>query len=134
VIDAGSARADLKSRKELKFTLPRGDVQKIRTLLERSARRQVHNHAVSTVYSVYFDDARLSACRANLDGLCRRTKLRLRWYDSPQPGHEFFFEIKWRNNRVTGKHRLQLRSSHRLAELRYSTILANLAAALPAQC
>jgi hypothetical protein len=131
VIDAGSPRSDLASRKELKFTLPRADVGKLRSLLEGNGRRQVYNHTVSTVHSVYFDDARLSSCQANLAGLGRRNKLRLRWYDTPLAGHDFFFEIKWRNNRITGKHRLQIRSVQRLGELSYSSILANLAAVLP---
>ncbi len=84
---------------------------------------------ISTVNSVYFDDAALSTCQANLDGLGRRNKVRIRWYDTPQPGHSFFFEIKWRDNRVTGKHRLQMRASERLSELSYDTILASLSAA-----
>jgi hypothetical protein len=83
---------------------------------------------------VYFDDPRLSTCRANLDGLGRRIKVRLRWYDSARPNHDFFFEIKWRDNRVTGKHRLHVRSSHRLAALPYQEILPALTDALPKQC
>jgi hypothetical protein len=134
VIDAGAARADLKRRKELKFTLPQADIQKLRVLLEGNARRQVHNHQVSTVYSIYFDDPQLSTCRANLDGLGRRIKVRMRWYDLPQPGHEFFFEIKWRENRVTGKHRFQMRSREPLATLNYRAIRENLSAALPERC
>ena len=134
VIDAGSSCADLKRRKELKFTIPRADVQKLRVLLERSGRRQTYNRDISTVNSVYFDDASLSTCQANLDGLGRRNKVRIRWYDTPQPGHAFFFEIKWRDNRVTGKHRLQMHASERLSELSYDTILASLSAALPEEC
>jgi hypothetical protein len=134
VIDAGSSRADLKRRRELKFTLYRADVRKLRVLLEGSGRRQVHNEPISTVNSVYFDDANLSACRANLDGLGKRCKVRLRWYDSPQPAQSFFFEIKWRDNRVTGKHRLEIRASERLSELSYSTIFSSLSAALPQDC
>jgi len=133
VLDFGSSRADLASRRELKFALHRADVTKLRRLLESNGRRQVHNHKVSTVNSVYFDDARLSACRANLDGLGRRNKLRLRWYDSPQPGHDFYFEIKWRANRITGKHRLSLRSTETLSRLSYRAIHTALAAVLPVE-
>jgi hypothetical protein len=134
VIDAGASRADLKTRKELKFTLHQADVQKLRNVLEGNGRRQIHNHAVSTVNSVYFDDPCLSTCRANLDGLGRRNKVRIRWYDSPRPAHEFFFEIKWRDNRVTGKHRLHVRSSETLEKLSYRTIVENLSKALPDHC
>ncbi len=134
VIDAGASRADLTRRKELKFTLLQADVQKLRILLEGNARRQVHNHEVSVVNSVYFDDHQLSTCRANLDGLGRRNKVRLRWYDLPLPGQEFFFEIKWRENRVTGKHRFQVRANEPIGGMHYQAILANLAAALPQRC
>jgi hypothetical protein len=131
VIDGGASRHDLARRKELKFTLPRADVQKLRRLLEANGRRQVHNEPISTVNSVYFDDARLSACRANLDGLGRRQKVRVRWYDSPLPQREVFFEIKWRDNRVTGKRRLHLLSPEPIGRLSYRAFLAGLAAALP---
>jgi hypothetical protein len=134
IIDAGASRADLKKRKELKFTLPQADVQKLRRVLEGNGRRQIHNLDVSTVHSVYFDDARLSTCRANLDGLGRRNKVRIRWYDSPRPIQEFFFEIKWRDNRVTGKHRLHVRASEPLEKVSYRTIIENLSAALPEEC
>jgi hypothetical protein len=134
VIDAGAARADLQRRKELKFTLPQADVQKLRVLLEGNARRQVHNREVSIVHSVYFDDPQLSTCRANLDGLGKRIKVRLRWYDTPRPEEEFYFEIKWRENRVTGKHRFQVRAAEPIGRLSYRTILANLSAALPERC
>jgi hypothetical protein len=134
VIDTGASRADLKTRKELKFTLPQADVQKLRSVLEGNGRRQIHNLKVSTVHSVYFDDPWLSTCRANLDGLGRRNKVRIRWYDSPRPGHEFFFEIKWRDNRVTGKHRLHVRASQPLEKLSYRTIVEKLSAALPEHC
>ena len=106
-------------------------MQKLRRLLESNGQRQVHNEPISTVNSVYFDDMRLSTCRANLDGLGRRNKVRLRWYDLPQPANDVFFEIKWRDNRITGKHRLHVRASQPVGRLSYGTILTALGAALP---
>lgn len=85
------------------------------------------------VRSIYFDDVRLSACQANLAGLGQRQKMRLRWYDSLKPGKEFFFEIKWRTNRVTGKHRLQLRAPIPLNEIPYRQIVHGLLRTLPEQ-
>ena len=73
----------------------------------------------------------LSACQANLDGLGMRRKVRLRWYDSLRPGTTFFFEIKWRHDRVTGKHRLQLESAEPLGELTYKQIVAGLGQVIP---
>ncbi len=131
VVDVTSRRADLARRREVKFTLWRPDLGALRRLLEGSGRRLVYNQSVSTVRSVYFDDAKLSSCRANLAGLGRRRKLRIRWYDCPLPRGEFFLEIKWRDNRVTGKHRLAVRSSPTLWTLPYRTILAALAEVVP---
>ena len=131
LLDSGETRADLASRREIKYAIPRMDIAKLRGLLEANCRRLVHNDRISVVRSIYFDDVRLSACRANLDGLGIRRKLRLRWYDVLSPGTDFFFEIKWRDNRVTGKHRLQIRSDEPIAKLSYSSIRRNLAAVVP---
>ena len=126
IVDWGSTRSDLATRKEIKFTFLDADIGTFRSLFETNCRRLIHNEPISTVRSIYFDDAAFSACRANLDGLGRRRKVRLRWYDALRPGRTFFFEIKWRHNRVTGKHRLQLESEEPLGELTYRQITAGL--------
>ena len=131
LIDKGESRSDLSSRREVKYALPQMDAAKLRRLLEVNCRRLIHNDRISMVRSVYFDDVRLSACRANLNGLGMRRKLRLRWYDSLRPGQDFFFEIKWRDNRRTGKHRLQLHAERAISELSYRQIQSNLEAVLP---
>lgn len=133
VIGSQTTRSDLASRREVKFTLGAADLGKLRTILDVNCRRLVHNQRVSTVRSIYFDDVRLSACRANLAGVGRRQKLRLRWYDSLTPGKDFFFEIKWRNNRITGKHRLQIEAPRPLVEMSYRQIVEGLLATLPDQ-
>lgn len=131
LIDAGTSRSDLTSRRETKYPMPQMDVGKMRSLLETNCRRLIHNERVSVVRSIYFDDVRLSACRANINGIGMRRKFRLRWYDSQMPETDFFFEIKWRDNRVTGKHRLQLRSDTPIGSMSYTQILRNLEAILP---
>ncbi|MHB8969404.1 MAG: polyphosphate polymerase domain-containing protein [Pirellulaceae bacterium] len=133
IVDWGSTRSDLATRKEIKFTFLDADVGKLRSLFETNCRRLIHNEPISTVRSIYFDDATLSACRANLDGLGQRRKVRLRWYDTLRPGTTFFFEIKWRRNRVTGKHRLQLESELPLGELTYRQIAAGLQQVIPTE-
>ena len=122
LVDSGVTRSDLTSRREIKYAFPRMDVGKLRGLLETNCRRLIHNDRVSVVRSIYFDDVRLSACHANLDGLGIRRKLRLRWYDSPRPETDFFLEVKWRENRITGKHRLQLHAESTIAGLSYSIL------------
>jgi VTC domain len=131
IIDSATARPDLTSRSETKYALTQTDPGKIRCLLESNCRRLVHNQPVSTVRSIYFDDAGLSACRANLDGLGTRRKLRLRWYDTLLPGNDFFFEVKWRDNRLTGKHRFHVQSNIPLAQLSWRQIHRGLEAVLP---
>jgi hypothetical protein len=131
VVDVSAQRADLARRREVKFTFMNADVEALRRLLEVNGRRQVFRREVSVVHSVYFDDVALSACRANLDGLGRRNMVRLRWYDRPLPANECFLEIKWRQGRVTGKHRLRVCSEQVLGTQPYRHILAQLTEAAP---
>ncbi len=133
IVGSTTTRKDLASRSESKFTLPGADLGKLRDVLDANCYRLVHNERISTVRSIYFDDVQLSACRANLAGLGRRRKMRLRWYDSLNPGRDFFFEIKWRANRITGKHRLQLRAPTRLDAIPYRRITDGLLRTLPEQ-
>ena len=101
-------KPDWEQRKELKFLLRNENIDVLRQVLRGSCKQVVHAQTVSTVRSVYFDDSRLSACQANLNGLANRQKLRFRWYDSLEPQAPMFAEVKWRRNRVTGKHRHQV--------------------------
>jgi VTC domain-containing protein len=131
ILGSQTTRSDLVSRREVKFALPGADLGKLRSILDANCRRLIHNDRISTVRSIYFDDLRLSACRANLAGVGKRQKLRLRWYDSLAPGKDLFFEIKWRDNRVTGKHRLQLRATQPLVHMAYRQIMDGLLETLP---
>lgn len=120
--DETSSRSDLAARQETKFALHHADIKKLRRQLEGTGHRLVHNQQVSVVRSVYFDDSKLSAGHANLNGLGRRRKLRMRWYDSLGPGNDAYLEVKWRNNRITGKHRLKLHCDQRLSDLTYKQL------------
>lgn len=118
VLDYGESRRDLRFRTEVKYVLQDPDIGKLRRMLSAYCQPVSHNLRVSQVNSLYFDDVLLSACHANLNGLGEREKLRLRWYDTKLAPDTFFMEIKWRNNRVTGKHRYQMLSDtplHRLS-------------------
>ena len=79
--DETAQRSDLARRGETKFTFDREDAAVVRAVLRRAATPLVYAGPVSVVRSVYFDDAELGACRANLDGLGARNKFRVRWYD-----------------------------------------------------
>ncbi len=131
VTELDSDRPDLALRREVKYTFQQPDLGALRRLLLGYGSRRVYHRQVSVVRSVYFDDARFSACWANIEGIGRRTKLRLRWYDSPLPCHDAFLEAKWRTNRTTGKHRLRIRCGEPLGALPYKTLLATLWSAVP---
>jgi len=122
IVDFGKSRSDLASRTEVKYTIPHADIDKLRSMLVGRCKQQVHNNPVSVVHSVYFDDPAFSACYANLNGDGQRNKLRLRWYDTLDAPANFFFEIKWRNNRVTGKHRMEVHSDTPLHSRTYKQI------------
>ena len=130
-IDETSERQDLAVRSEIKYAIPNVDVGKLRSHLDGNCRRLIHNRPVSVVRSVYFDDAQLSAMHANIDGVTSRRKLRLRWYDSLQPGRLAFLEVKWRENRTTGKHRLRLESGQQLGNIGYQQLGSMLESSVP---
>lgn len=132
VVDDGSSRGDLQARRELKYALPFADVDKLLALFDGSCSRLRFGSApISVVRSIYFDDARLSACRENLAGLSRRQKLRLRWYDALQTPSKFFMEVKWRNSNVSGKHRLEIEAEEPLHSRPYVDIVQDLVASAP---
>ncbi len=131
LVDSAADRPDQAGRRETKYVVSGTDAQTLRRLLESNCRRVIHNHPVSMVRSIYFDDSRLSAARANLDGFSQRSKLRLRWYDNLNPGREFFFEVKWRNNSVTGKHRFKVRCDTPLEQIPFAAIRNRLESILP---
>jgi len=60
------------------------------------------------VHSLYLDTPGLDLCRATLDGLKNRFKLRIRFYDD-HPDSPIFFEIKRRVNLVILKERAAVR-------------------------
>ncbi|MCB9887554.1 MAG: VTC domain-containing protein [Planctomycetes bacterium] len=131
--DEAEDRPDIATRDESKYVFTRFDTDTLRAHLRGFARPIVYAGPVSRVFSLYFDDARLSACRANLDGLGVRHKLRLRWYDQEQPAGPCFFEIKWRNHQTTGKHRFRVTEGGALLGAPLRQIPALLARALPAR-
>ncbi len=104
-------------RREIKFALPHVDFGKFRSILEVNCRRVSYEQPTSRVVSLYFDDVLLSSCHDNLDGTPRRSKLRLRWYDTPLPETKFFFGVKRRTDDVLAKERFPLRSAVAVASL-----------------
>jgi hypothetical protein len=118
------------ARRETKYAFPRGDLPGLRRHLLDVCRRIRFHRDVSEVRSIYFDDENLSACRANLDGIGRRRKVRLRWYDRAAPGSTGFFEIKWRRNVWTGKERREIRCQPDLRDWSYRQIRSGLSRVL----
>lgn len=118
-------------RRELKFALPFADLEKLRHILEVNLQRQVFNEECSHVSSIYFDDHALSACLENINGVEKRGKLRLRWYDGQD--QKFFFEVKRRIGNVLEKRRLAITSQERLGSLSFNEVARQLGRVLPPQ-
>ncbi len=106
------------ARRELKYALKDADPHSVAALLE-SALRPIRfgNERSSRVSSLYFDDHRLSSVCENLDGVGRRHKLRLRWYQTGLPQQEAYYEVKRRYHGVIGKQRFRVSTSGSLAQI-----------------
>ena len=118
-------------RREIKYVLDRSNLDLARELMESRFERVVFNRPVSVVRSIYFDTEQLATCHANLDGVGRRNKVRLRWYDQPLPDQHVYFEVKWRRNLVTGKFRTPLTLQRPLADISYHELRRGLPVVLP---
>jgi SPX domain protein involved in polyphosphate accumulation len=118
-------------RTEIKFALSRADLGKVERILEVNCRRVSYRDRTSRVSSLYFDDHRLSACEDTSEGASRRSKVRLRWYDTPFPETELFFEIKRRRGQATSKERFALPLSRPLDSSTVRETAMNLARLLP---
>ncbi len=118
-------------RREIKYVLDRSNLDLARELMESRFERVTFNRPVSVVRSIYFDTEQLATCHANLDGVGRRNKVRLRWYDQPLPDQHVYFEVKWRRNLVTGKFRTPLTLQRPLADISYHELRRGLQAVLP---
>jgi hypothetical protein len=119
------------SRTEIKFALSGADPGKLESILRLNCKPVTFRGPTSRVTSLYFDDAGLAGCRDNLDGSPRRSKLRLRWYDSPFPSEDLFLEINRRRGETTSKERLRLSAPWALESLRFSDIVESLSRGLP---
>lgn len=131
LIEKEEVRNDLILRKEVKYVCENADTNKMRILLETNFKRTIYKEPVSLVRSIYFDDCCLSSCKANLDGLGKRRKIRIRWYDKDRNAKNFFFEIKIRNNSLTGKRRLRVFSDKDILDMRYKEIAEEFEKKLP---
>jgi len=57
-----------------------------------------------TVNNIYFDSPDWEGYHANIDGLAKRKKCRIRWYGSSLQPPRGRFEVKYRSGIVLGKH------------------------------
>jgi hypothetical protein len=71
---------------------------------------RLDNDAGYAVHSLYLDSPEFVLCRATMNGLKNRYKLRIRFYDEV-PDHPVYFEIKRRVNEVILKQRAAVRRS-----------------------
>ena len=131
LVDPTSVDPTFAGRREVKYVFDPANLDLARELMESRFERVVFNRPVSVVRSIYFDTHQLSTCYDNLNGVGRRNKVRLRWYDQPLPEKDVYFEVKWRRSQVTGKFRSPLALQRPLKEISYQQLREGLAAALP---
>lgn len=131
LLEAPMADSLTHRRREVKYALHGVDARKVHTILRANARPVIHKHSESLVSSIYFDDNHLSSCRENFDGVSRRAKIRLRWYDMKSPGYQAFFEIKRREGYQVGKERYLIRSTIPISAWPYKDLVASLLSILP---
>jgi len=124
----GQGGVDL-ARRELKFAMAHADSDKLRSILEVNCQRVSHRGPSTLVKTIYFDDALLSSCREHLEGVSRRAKVRLRWYDDDL--EHLFFEIKKREYSIVYKERFPIRSRVPVTEMDYQEIFDDLHQILP---
>ena len=124
VIRATGDDAVTHARRELKFALPGVDAATIIGTLSTNLKPIAFgSEPDSRVSSIYFDDDQLISCRESMDGVSRRTKLRLRWYDSPpEATRELWFELKHRRNVSISKERFPILLERPLSEYRYTDL------------
>lgn len=89
---------------EVKFVLPERAAEVAATLL-RGCCRIDSEHPVSVVESIYFDTPELSSWHEKSASDYRKTKIRLRWYDSAGP---VWLELKRRVGSRREKRRIDL--------------------------
>jgi hypothetical protein len=83
-------------------------------------------HPPRWIGNVYFDTPSLACLRTSLEGVSRRVKLRLRWYDDGDIQGRGQLEWKWRAGRSGWKWTLPVAWEGALAKQRWSELRARL--------
>lgn len=101
------------NRFELKYLLSREDALKLQEDLKKYVNPDSFGNkkGMYALSSLYYDTEDYRFYREKLDGIKYRRKLRIRWYETPEPLTDdsiVFVEIKQRINRVTQKRRVPM--------------------------
>ena len=119
-------------RREIKYLVKRHEIEDIRSIFRTNFQPLWYNNETSLVHSIYFDTFDFDLARASINGVAKRCKIRLRWYDSPLPKEEVFLEHKRRDSETTGKSRQKLKLNKSLNEMTYDDLLCELRDSLEA--
>ncbi|MGI9240223.1 MAG: polyphosphate polymerase domain-containing protein [Verrucomicrobiales bacterium] len=135
VIRAAGDDAVTLARRELKFALPGVDAAAIIETLSTNLKPVAFgSEPDSRVSSIYFDDDQLISFRESMDGVSRRTNLRLRWYDGPPEDiTELWFELKHRRNVSISKERFPIQLERPLSAYRYVDLHRHVMASLASE-
>jgi hypothetical protein len=85
-------------RCELKYPLSPAGLWELRWWHRCHGAELERTYPTRTVNSIYFDSPDWDSYAANLSGVSRRSKCRLRWYGEAGTAEEAFFEAKHRRN------------------------------------
>ena len=126
-------RQEAGARRELKFAVAHADLGKIRSVLLMNLRHVGHHHPVSFVRSIYFDDDSLGGYYDSVEGIGKRRKIRLRWYNDGDREGRLFFEVKRRSFDLVMKERATIETRVPLDALSYRELETHLASTLTAR-
>ena len=87
-------------RYEKKFTVPYRQQHLVQKLIFKNKMRFIKEHEDRKVNSIYLDTNNLKLYKENIDGLSKRKKLRIRWYNDLKKETKFYFEVKQKNNEL----------------------------------
>jgi hypothetical protein len=119
-------------RIERKFRMMGKDLGSVRRVLETNCSRIIHEDKVNTIHTLYFDDDAFSAYYENKDGIGRRWKARIRWYNkSTKTG--LFFEFKHRHNILSAKDRFELTLPESIYKISFNDLKKELRKQLPTE-
>ena len=115
-------------RYEKKFIVPYPQQHLIKKFIFTNQMRFIKEHEDRKVNSIYLDTNNLTLYKENIDGLSKRKKLRIRWYNDLKKDTNIYFEVKKKNNELGLKniYKLDIKIENHHKENFLKKILSNI--------